>query len=252
MASSASGVADGARKSALTNPMDVPDSQHGQTLSLIAHELRSPASIINGYLRMLQQRDADRLTDDQVRMITEAAKACGRVLQVAQELGELALLEDAAAQVRTGVPVFTLFDEARLMALGEHRQSVPAWSFDEAERTTIVHGDAGRLKRAFAALVASAVRENGGAQLECVGFVSEAAGNPQAVMAVGRAGLAARRTELLGDRAIFDRWRGGMGLLVPIACRIIETHGGEVWSPASMDPRAASVWTLPAAQRTDA
>jgi signal transduction histidine kinase len=30
--------------------------------------------------------------------------------------------------------------------------------------------------------------------------------------------------------AAFDRWRGGTGLSVPIACRIIEAHRGTLWA----------------------
>jgi hypothetical protein len=32
--------------------------------------------------------------------------------------------------------------------------------------------------------------------------------------------------------APFDEKRGGLGLLVPIACRIVARYGGRVWSPA--------------------
>jgi hypothetical protein len=32
--------------------------------------------------------------------------------------------------------------------------------------------------------------------------------------------------------APFDEKRGGLGLVVPIACRIVARYGGRVWSPA--------------------
>jgi signal transduction histidine kinase len=33
-----------------------------------------------------------------------------------------------------------------------------------------------------------------------------------------------------GGDAAFDRWRGGTGLSLPIACRIIEAHRGALWA----------------------
>jgi signal transduction histidine kinase len=52
---------------------------------------------------------------------------------------------------------------------------------------------------------------------------------------------------------VFDEWRGGSGLILPVARRIIEAHGGRIWGapgarkagariqlPASGSPRPSS------------
>ena len=44
----------------------------------------------------------------------------------------------------------------------------------------------------------------------------------------------------------FDEWRGGMGLALPVARRVIEAQGGALWSAADgTHSRAASALRLP-------
>jgi signal transduction histidine kinase len=42
----------------------------------------------------------------------------------------------------------------------------------------------------------------------------------------------------------FDEWRGGCGLSLAVARRVIVQHGGQLWSPAS-GAKAAAVVVLP-------
>src|SRR5262252_2706148 len=62
--------------------------RYPELLSLAVHEFRTPASIVGGYLRMLQ-RDADQpLTDRQRKMVDEAEKSCARLVDVAAHVHE--------------------------------------------------------------------------------------------------------------------------------------------------------------------
>jgi signal transduction histidine kinase len=218
-------------------------------LSLIAHELRSPASIVIGYLRLLQQ-DADGLTPRQRRMADEAGRACGRMLRILQEVGELASVEGAApSPAPAGVEVFGLCDEALQSIEREPgAQPSPALTCTTTDRAATVAGNAAWLTRAFGALMNATAREHATGALECHGFINSDDGLPHAVIAIGPHGFAASHDDLLTNRSAFNRWRGGTGLSLPIACRIIEVHGGAVWSPAALDARA-SVWTIPLVTR---
>lgn len=229
--------------------MNSSDRKDSDAFSLIGHELRSPAAIVSGYLRRLLQEDVDRLTDEQRGMIEGATAACGRILRLIQELDDLAALDGDQSRPRAPQPVsvFALCGEVVDAAARESGRPVPAFACADAARPAIVRGDARLLGRAFAALMNATARENGDAELECAGFIGTDHGARHAVILFGRKGLAADAETLVAKRGGFDRWRGGMGLAVPIACRIIEAHGGSVWSNASGDWRAATLWSLPLA-----
>ena len=215
-----------------------------QLLSLIAHELRSPGAVVAGYLRLLRKETGD-LPERTRRMIEEADRSCARVLQLVKELSELSELAASDALV-SGVPVavFPLCDE--VVRAASSAGSPATFSCDPEDQSTMVQGDANRLKRAFAALMAAALRERGAQSLEIHGFVGRDAAVPEAVIALGDPGLALRRDKVLNDRPLsFDRWRGGTGLSIPIACRIVEGHGGRVWS-LPQDSRGACALSLPA------
>lgn len=214
-------------------------------LGLVAHELRSPASIVSGYLRLLQQ-DCDGLSSRQRRMVDQAGSACGRMLGLLQEMGELAALEGTEPlPAPMGVQVFDVCDEA-LKSVQTEDGPAPVFICHESDRPTVVDGNAAWLKRAFSALMSATAREHRMNPLQCHGFVVGGAESQHAVMAFGPRGLSDDRTDLIAHREAFDRWRGGTGLSVPIACRMIEAHGGSVWSPGGPRSRA-SVWMLPVA-----
>jgi signal transduction histidine kinase len=241
---------------ALARQHDVPysDTECHELISLIAHEVRSPAAVVAGYLRLLLKGTAqnapgpERNSPEAERhMIEEANRSCGRLLGLVQQLGELAILEESDAfRSPAHVYIFLLCEEVVRAAALEG--GAATFSCADVDRRSIVGGDADRLKQALAALVAVVLRERGARQLEVFGFVSREHGSPRAVIALGDPGTAARRDDILANRgASFDRWRGGTGMSLPITYRIVEAHGGSLWSLPG-ESHAACALSLPLAK----
>jgi two-component system phosphate regulon sensor histidine kinase PhoR len=215
-------------------------------LSLIVHELRSPVAVVGGYLRLLLQSDLEALSERQRRMLQEANSSCARVFRLIQEINDLAASDDARRDQRLSeIQVFTVCEEL-LSSTGPQDAQRPVFGCTDGDRPALVAGDAAKLRQAFSALVAAVARERGEIPLEGCGFVHTEDGQRNAVVALGDMGLGSNPQQVLTRRMAFDRWRGGSGLTVPIACHTIEAHGGRVWSFADAATRVVA-WSLPLA-----
>ena len=227
--------------------MNPSDRDVPELIALIAHELRSPSAVVAGYLRLLIKDGAEHLPERERLMIEEAHRSCGRLLRVVRELGDLASLEGRETVLSPSpVPIFALCDEV-VGTIAPDGDATVSFSCADDDRPTVVQGNSSWLKRAVGALVSGTHRECGGGPLEAYGFVSRDDGAPHAIVALGRPGIGSRRADIVLNREVsFDRWRGGTGMSVPIACRIVEAHGGQIWSLAAAS-RTACAFSLPVA-----
>lgn len=221
-----------------------------RALSLAVHELRTPITVASGYLRMLLREQAGPLTDKQRQMMEEIDRSCGRIGTLISEMSELGKLE--AGELR--IPNVT-FDLASLAAeLASNMQEGHERGIHLDVRATdhaLVVGDSTRMAAALKALLHAALRERvdpGVVIVEC-SILSER-DRAWAVVAIGDALVIPSLLE--GARSTppppFDEWRGGLGLALPVARRVIEAHGGAVWSASAPRPRVGSALRLPAAQ----
>jgi two-component system OmpR family sensor kinase len=205
------------------------DEDCRRLMSLVAHELRSPGAVVTGYLRLLARNTAPGLTEPERKMIDEANKSCGRLLHIAQELSELAELSgEDPVRDRLPVPILTLCGE--VVQAAANAGGVVRFSMDDRDKAACVEGHAGRLRQALGLLVSVIGRERGTAALTVTGAISRTP-ESRAVLVFGEPADAADLPAVVGHQdAAFDRWRGGTGLSLPIACRIIEAHHGALWA----------------------
>jgi light-regulated signal transduction histidine kinase (bacteriophytochrome) len=218
-------------------------------LSLAAHEFRTPANVVGGYLRMLQRDTAHTLSEQQRQMIDEAQKSCARIVVLINELSEIANLDTDPAAI--DVESFDLFQLIGELVDDLHEaedRDVHLQLCGEA-RGASVSGDRIRLRGAFSAFFRAMLREQPSASIAAVDRrLVRREGRASAVVVVAPETDVQRAYE--APAAPFDEGRGGLGLALPIARRVIERHGGRVWTPAlngSDDPgaRSAVIVSLP-------
>lgn len=225
---------------------DRTDPKWPKLLSLSAHEFRSPLTVVAGYIRMLLQDRAGPLGEQQRRLLQEAEKSCARLSQLLAELSELSQLESGAAPFNRGsVTVQSILAEAitSLPDLPDRSVSIDL----TADATLTIHGDASRLRTAFAAILLALRRElvTGDRLVVRVDSTNHdllriAIGDPRRLDRIQ--GLDP------GHMAAFDEWRGGNGLSLPNARRVIEAHGGRLRrADVDGEDRASAVITLPRA-----
>lgn len=221
------------------------DPRWPRLLSLTVHELRTPITVVAGYIRMLLKETAGPVSDQQRRLLEEAQKSCARLSELVAQIGELSNLEaGTAALTMSPADVNTLVEQAiaSLPALPDRDVRIEF----QAGPPATVRVDALRMRSAFAAILSALRREVIASDRLLVRTATiEAHGTPIILVAIGESGEIDAIAEAdPAARSRFDEWRGGSGLSLAIARRIIGQHGGGVFSPPG-DGKAGALVTFP-------
>lgn len=226
---------------------DVPaDPKWPRLLSLSVHEFRTPITVVAGYIRMLLKDRAGPLSDQQRRLLEEAEKSCGRLSGLVAEMSDLSTLEAGTGAFNRGsVDLASLLADAIAALPASPDREVQIDLSTNGPQAPIT-GDPARLKAAFTSLLVALRRELVTSDRL---FVRQVARTHEGRDVSWIALADADHIDVLeraepGSLATFDEWRGGCGLSLAIARRIIDAHGGRVWS-AGENNRAAAAVLLP-------
>ena len=224
------------------------DPRWPKLLSLAVHEFRTPITVVAGYIRMLLKDRAGPITDQQRRLLEEAEKSCGRLSALVAEMSDLSNLEGGTASLnRATVDLRALAGEAigALPSMPDRDVSV---ELQPGTDPASVQGDATRLRAALTSLIVALRRELVTTDRLVVRVSSTQANNaPVVTIAIGDE----EQLPLMGgaDPATlprFDEWRGGSGLSLAVARRVIGQHGGVLLGPPG-EGKAAALAVLPSA-----
>lgn len=224
----------------MPDPYDWP-----HLLSLAVHEFRTPASIIAGYLRMLERDANPPLADRHRKLVSEAARSCARLVEIIAELSDVSKLESGALPLaRRPFDLFACVSDAA-GGVVEGRDRGVGIEVRGAAAGAPVAGDEARLSAAIGAILRAVAREQPGPCTVAVERRLAPLGNGTTSAVIVIAADAAVQSAHEAPAGAFDEFRGGLGLALPIARRVIELHGGRVWSPAGSGPRGAVLMSVP-------
>lgn len=209
-----------------------PDT--AELLALAVHEFRTPVTVVGGYLRMLAREQLGPLTDRQRSLIEEAEKSCARLGALVAEMSDLSNLEAGSAHVALDeVDLVALVDEAAAQVTEGRDRHVTITRVSDAP-SLVVAGDRTRLLAAVSAVLVAVLREQGGPGEVTVRTCQHSDGaRPMAALAVGPGDTARFVLTSDGPDARLNEGRGGLGLALPIARRVIERLEGRIWSSAA-------------------
>ena len=202
------------------------DPRWAKILSLSVHEFRTPMTVVAGYIRMLLKDRAGPLSDQQRRLLEEAEKSCARLTALLTEVSDLSNLEGGTAPFnRQAADLNRSLREAVEQQPPLPDREVGIELQLEAESAPI-EADPVRLTTAFTSIIKSLRRELIG-DLPLV--LRQRRIDSGYEIQIGDADTLAALDAETGERELFDEWRGGSGLILPVARRIIEAHGGRIW-----------------------
>ena len=203
-------------------------------LSLTVHELRTPLSVVLGFLRLINKDPGGALSDQQRKWLELAEGSAARMNDLLDEIREVRRFEAGEATLaRKPLDLLTLFKELAADMHEGHDRNVRL-AVRGADRPLTVVGDRARLATVGRVLLHVVMRERVDTTVVAQCDVEEGA-QPMARVIISDESrvqelAAASSTALVGE------WKHGTGFSVPLARRIVDAHGGTLSSAPGDHP----------------
>ncbi len=212
-----------------------------QVLNTLAHEIRTPLAVSQGYLKLYQ--DGCLATpEEQHRALQQTREALGQIVTLCADMGKVGALSETPNAALTGNIVV-----AQLIGSLQAAESMEraAWLGDVAPPASVATSGSKDLVRAVAVVARAAFDE---APDQPRTFSVEAIDGSTLTLIAGAPGPVASLRSGPGDTKArpFDFSRGGKGLTLIWASFVLQQHRVETWS--HQDHRASVGFRFPLVQ----
>jgi signal transduction histidine kinase len=209
--------------------MDAPaDARWPKILSLSVHEFRTPMTVVAGYVRMLLKERAGALNEQQRHLLEETEKSCGRLSALLAEVSELSTLEAGTATFNKQSIDLNAVLRTAVDRLEPLRDREIAIDLQLQDGDAPISGDPVKLAQAVGAVIAALRRE----LVTTDRMVVKARRGPAIyeIFVGDETSVQILEAQPGSADATFDEWRGGVGLSLLNARRILNAHGGAISS----------------------
>jgi len=224
------------------------DSQRRELVANVSHDLRTPLASLQGYLETLRLKGEELGREEQLHYLEVAHRHCRHLGRLVDELFDLARLD--ANEVQPALEPFSLpelvQDVVHKFELRAGQREVILQADYDADLPFVV-GDIALIERVLDNLIENALRHTpaGGMVTVAVQPVGEAL----AVQVIDTgSGIPAEDLPYIFDRFYQSdkmRTRGGAGLGLAIARRIVELHGRTIRAASSRGSGTTFAFDLP-------
>jgi light-regulated signal transduction histidine kinase (bacteriophytochrome) len=207
----------------------------------VSHDLRAPIGAVSGFAHLLRSAEAERLSDDGLRLlgfIEHNAERMTRLIEGLLRFSRLGRSDLRRARVSmNGLAAESLLDFVDEAA----RARITAASMPDC------HGDPALLSQVWSNLLGNALKYSRGVDVPCIDIGWDAGRNAYYVRDNGTGFDMAYAGKLFG---VFERLHAeaefeGSGIGLAIAERIVCLHGGAIWANAAPGQGATFWFTIP-------
>jgi signal transduction histidine kinase len=202
-----------------------------ELLHLLGHELRSPAGVLLGYLRMLQEgrvsTEADRL-----RMYDTMRNALGRLAGLGESISQLTRWLEPHERTAVRMDVRELLERSVARANQATERPAAAAFAVRPGQAVVAALDRDALEAALATVIQATARETSTEPVAVRASIGRDSG-PVVTLAIGPSSrLDAGGWPTGKTSEEFAITRGGMGLSLVLAIAVLDAHAARVWTDA--------------------